>query len=115
MINSQIASHQRFEADLAELAAGVLDRHEEAILLNHLALCPSCAAKFEQLASAASSLLLLVLETEPPVGFETRFWERIESDPSDAGLDEAAASHQLTMGDLFGCDQRQADDRDDAG
>ena len=93
MTNSEITLHERFEADLAELAAGVLDSHEETTLLNHLALCPSCAAKFEQLASAASSLLLLVLETEPPVGFETRFWERIKSDSSKAGLDEAVASH----------------------
>jgi hypothetical protein len=114
MTNSQTTFHQRFEADLAELAAGVLDRHEEATLLNHLALCPSCAAKFEQLASAASSLLLLVLETEPPVGFETRFLERIVSDSSDAGLDEAVASHQLNLGDQFGCDQPPADDRDSA-
>ena len=115
MTHAQITSHQRFEADLAELAAGVLDRQEEATLLNHLALCPRCAATFEQLASAASSLLLLVPETEPPVGFETRCWERIESDLSDAGLDEAVASRRRAMGALLGCDQPLADDRDNAG
>jgi anti-sigma factor RsiW len=79
MINPQETSHQRFEADLAELAAGVLDRREEAALLNHLASCPRCAAEFDQLASAAKSLLLLVLEIEPPVGFESRFCDRIGS------------------------------------
>ncbi len=103
MTNSQIAFHQRFEAELAELAAGVLDKREEATLLNHLALCPSCAAKFEQLAAAASYLLLLVLETEPPAGFETRFWERIEADSSQAELDEVVASHQVTMDHPVGC------------
>ena len=85
MITPWVTSHERFEAGLAELAAGVLDRREEAALLNHLASCPSCAAEFEQLASAAKSLLLLVLEIEPPVGFETRFWDRIESCWSDTG------------------------------
>lgn len=85
MINPQGISHEQIEADLAELAAGVLDRREEAALLYHLVSCPSCMAKFDQLASAAKSLLLLVLEIEPPVGFETRFWHRIESCSSDAG------------------------------
>jgi hypothetical protein len=85
MISSQVSPHERFEADLAELAAGVLDRREEAALLNHLASCPSCAAKFEELALAARSLLLLVLEIEPPVGFESRFLDRIQSGPSGTG------------------------------
>jgi anti-sigma factor RsiW len=85
MINPQGTSHQRFEADLAELAAGVLDRREEAALLNHLASCPRCAAEFDQLASAAKSLLLLVLEIEPPAGFEARFWDRIDSCSSEPG------------------------------
>jgi predicted anti-sigma-YlaC factor YlaD len=85
MITPQVTSHERFEADLAELAAGVLDRREEAVLLNHLASCPSCTTRFEQLASAAKSLLLLVREIDPPVGFESRFWDRIESCSSDTG------------------------------
>jgi Putative zinc-finger len=85
MITPPVTSHERFEADLVELAAGVLDKREEVALLNHLASCPSCAAEFEQLASAAKSLLLLVLEIDPPVGFESRFWDRIES--SSSGTD----------------------------
>jgi hypothetical protein len=85
MINPHATSHERFEADLAELAAGVFDRREEAALLDHLASCSSCTAKFEQLVSAAKSLLLAVLEIEPPVGFEARFWDRIGTCSSDAG------------------------------
>jgi anti-sigma factor ChrR (cupin superfamily) len=91
MIGRPVTSHERFEADLAELAAGILDSREEAALLNHLASCPSCAAKFEQLASAAKSLLLLVLEIEPPVGFEERFLDRIESCSPDTGVVETVA------------------------
>jgi hypothetical protein len=79
MIDPQVTSHERFEADLVELAAGVFDRREEAALLNHLASCPNCTAKFERLVSAAKSLLLAVLEIEPPVGFESRFLDRLDS------------------------------------
>ena len=88
MTNPRVAIHERFEADLAELAAGVLDRRQEAALLSHLASCSSCTTQFEQLASAAESLLLLVLETEPPDGFESRLLDRLgncSSDTADNG------------------------------
>jgi hypothetical protein len=82
MTDRPVATHTRFEADLAELAAGVLDRREEVALRNHLASCSSCATEFEQLASAAKSLLELVLEIEPPIGFEIRFLNRLNSSSS---------------------------------
>jgi predicted anti-sigma-YlaC factor YlaD len=85
MIGVPVPSHERFEADLAELATGVLDSREEAALLNHLASCPSCTATFTQLVSAARSLLMLVVEIEPPAGFESRFWDRINSCSSGTG------------------------------
>ena len=113
MIGPQVTSHERFEADLAELAAGVLDRREKAALLDHLASCPSCATEFEQLASAAKSLLLLVLEIEPPVGFEGRFWDRIESCSSDTGVVETFGSYLVTP-HLSGRDNPGHGDRDDA-
>jgi hypothetical protein len=90
MTKSQVTSHERFEADLAELAAGVLDTREEAELLSHLVSCSSCATEFEELASAAQSLLLLVLEIEPPDGFESRFLDRLESCSSDPGVVDAS-------------------------
>jgi hypothetical protein len=71
----------RLETDLAELAAGVLGRREEAAVLDHLASCPNCAAEFVRLAAAAKSLLSLVREIDPPVGFEGRFWDRIDTAP----------------------------------
>jgi hypothetical protein len=113
MINPQVTSHERFIADLAELATGVLDRREEPALLNHLVDCPNCMAEFEQLASAAKSLLLLVLEIEPPVGFEGRFLDRIESCSSDTGVVEAVACYQVTPS-LSGRDNPGRGDGDDA-
>ena len=105
--------HERYEADLAELAAGVLDRAEEVALLNHLASCPTCDAKFEQLASAAKSLLLLVIEIEPPLGFESRFRDRIGSCSSDPGILEKFPSHRMTL-HVSGRDNGGRGNRDDA-
>jgi hypothetical protein len=104
MINSQMTSHERFIADLAELATGVLDRREEPALLNHLVDCPNCMGEFEELVSAAKSLLLLVLEIEPPVGFETRFWDRVEACSSGTGVAEQSCLAQVVL-HRSGCDQ----------
>jgi hypothetical protein len=100
MTNPLVTTHERFEADLAELAAGVLDRGEEAALLSHLASCSSCTTEFEQLASAARSLLLLVLEIEPPVGFESRLLDRLGGCSSDTA--------DLRIGVYVGSELRQA-------
>jgi hypothetical protein len=113
MIGLPVTPHERFEADLAELAAGVLDRREEAALLDHLASCPNCAGEFQKLASAAKSLLVLALEIEPPVGFERRFWDRIESCSSDTGVAKTVASYQVTP-HVSGPDNPGWDDGDDA-
>lgn len=78
MTDPQESSHERFEADLVELALGVLDRRNKVTLLNHLSSCSSCAAEFEHLTSAAEYLLLLALEIDPPDGFESRFRDRID-------------------------------------
>jgi hypothetical protein len=114
MMNPRISTHERFEADLAELAAGVLDGQEEEALLNHLISCQSCATEFEQLASAAKSLLLLVHEIEPPVGFESRFWDGVESCSSSTGVVETVAWHQVTL-HLPRSDKHGQGDRDEAG
>jgi putative zinc finger protein len=114
MMNPRETTHERFEADLAELAAGVLDGREEAALLDHLGSCPNCATEFEQLASAAKSLLLLVLEIEPPVGFEGRFWDRIESCSSDTGVVETVALRPSRTPHLYVRDNPGHGDRDDA-
>jgi hypothetical protein len=103
MTNPLVATHERFEADLAELAAGVLGRRQEAALLRHLPSCSSCTTQFEQLASAAKSLLLLVLEIEPPVGFESRLLDRLGICSSDTA--------DLGSGVYLGFERRQANKR----
>jgi putative zinc finger protein len=55
-----------------ELALGVVDGEERGRALEHLADCPDCRRRVEELAEVADELLLLAPHTEPPVGFEGR-------------------------------------------
>jgi hypothetical protein len=64
-------------AELAELALGVLTGRERARALAHVDECPRCAEELEQLSRAADSMLLAAPDAEPPMGFETRLFERM--------------------------------------
>jgi anti-sigma-K factor RskA len=64
-------------AELAELALGVLTGRERARALAHVDECPRCAEELEQLSRAADSMLLASPDAEPPMGFETRLFERM--------------------------------------
>ena len=76
MDEPQAVPHRQCEA-LGELALGVLEGQEEAALLNHVASCASCSVEFEAWTAAATSLFIIMPEVDPPVGFETRFLERM--------------------------------------
>ncbi len=75
-------SHEHMRAALPELAADVLDGRERAALLEHVDTCPGCTAELEQLTLAADSLVHLAVEADPPVGFETRVFDRMARRPS---------------------------------
>src|SRR5581483_2559194 len=55
-----------------ELALGIVDGEERAWALEHLADCPDCRRRVEELSEVADELLLLTPHREPPVGFESR-------------------------------------------
>ena len=55
-----------------ELALGIADGADRAWALEHLAGCPECRARLEQLATIADDLLLVAPRVEPPAGFEGR-------------------------------------------
>lgn len=55
-----------------ELALGIVSGSERASALAHMAQCPSCRRLVEDLAMSADPLLLLALEAEPSIGFESR-------------------------------------------
>jgi anti-sigma-K factor RskA len=56
----------------AELALGIVEGEERGRALQHLAECPDCRLKVEELSEVADELLLLAPHREPPVGFESR-------------------------------------------
>ena len=55
-----------------ELALGIVDGEDRARALEHLADCPDCRRRVEELSEVADELLLLAPHKEPPVGFEER-------------------------------------------
>jgi hypothetical protein len=55
-----------------ELALGVVEGEERGRALEHLADCPECRRRVEELAEVADQLLLLAPHREVPVGFESR-------------------------------------------
>jgi hypothetical protein len=58
-----------------ELALGIVDGEDRARLLEHLADCPECRRRVDELAEVADELLLLAPHREVPVGFESRVLE----------------------------------------
>jgi len=67
----------RYTDDLAELALGVLTGRERARALAHVDECPRCAEELEQLSRVADTVLQVAPEVVPPVGFESRLFERM--------------------------------------
>jgi hypothetical protein len=63
--------------NLAELALGILTGRDRAATLAHVDTCVPCAEELEQLAHAADAVLSVAPETEPPVGFEVRLFNRM--------------------------------------
>jgi hypothetical protein len=66
-----------YENELAELALGVLTGRERARALAHIGSCPRCAEELEQLSRAADAVVGVAPEAEPPLGFETRLFEKM--------------------------------------
>ena len=67
----------RYTDDLAELALGVLTGRDRARALAHVDGCPRCAEELEQMSRVADTVLQVAPEVEPPVGFESRLFERM--------------------------------------
>lgn len=63
--------------DLAELALGTLTGKAREAALAHLDACPRCSAEVDEMSASADQLVYLAPDTEPPVGFEARVFERL--------------------------------------
>jgi anti-sigma-K factor RskA len=55
-----------------ELALGIVEGEERGRALEHLADCPDCRRRVEELTEVADELLLLAPHREPAAGFESR-------------------------------------------
>jgi hypothetical protein len=65
------------QEELPELALGVLTGRDRVQALAHVESCPRCAEELEQLSHAADAVVQVAPEVEPPLGFETRLFERM--------------------------------------
>jgi hypothetical protein len=54
-----------------ELALGIVEGEERGRALEHLADCPDCRRRVDELTEVADELLMLAPHREPPVGFES--------------------------------------------
>jgi anti-sigma factor RsiW len=64
-----------------ELALGIVEGEERGRALEHLADCPDCRRRVEELAEVADQLLLLAPHREVPVGFESQVLRRVLPTP----------------------------------
>jgi Putative zinc-finger len=64
-----------------ELALGVVEGEERGRALEHLADCPDCRRRVEELAEVADQLLLLAPHREVPAGFESQVLRRVLPSP----------------------------------
>jgi hypothetical protein len=64
-----------------DLALGIVEGEERGRALEHLADCPECRRRVEELAEVADQLLLLAPHKEVPVGFESRVLNRVLPSP----------------------------------
>jgi hypothetical protein len=64
-----------------ELALGIVEGEERGRALEHLADCPECRRRVEELTEVADELLLLAPHKEVPVGFESRVLGRVLPSP----------------------------------
>jgi Putative zinc-finger len=77
----------------AELALGIADGEDRALVLEHAASCADCRRELEGLSGVADDLLALTPEEEPPLGFELRVLHALE--PSAPG--RARPWHRLAL------------------
>jgi hypothetical protein len=78
-MNDDLSEHrcEQYQAELSELALGVLTGRDRARALAHVESCPRCAEELEQLSHAADAVVQAAPEAEPPMGFEVRLFERM--------------------------------------
>jgi anti-sigma factor RsiW len=83
--------------DAPELAAGNLTGEERAVVIAHLATCPSCQHEVNALTTVTDRLLLLAPSVEPPAGFEQRVLAAIPTELPGAHQQHRARARVATL------------------
>ncbi len=72
---------EEYADDVAALALGALGGRQRARVLTHVESCPGCADELEHMSRLSDTLVQVAPEIEPPLGFETRLFERMGVTP----------------------------------
>ena len=68
-----------FQDELVEFALGILDGRARSALVEHVATCPECQERLQELSATADLLMYVPVGVEPPLGFESSILERIRA------------------------------------
>ena len=74
---------EEFRELAPELALGIVEGEERGRALEHLADCPDCRRRVEELSEVADGLLLAAPHREPPVGFESKVLSEVLPAPPE--------------------------------
>ncbi len=80
--------------DLPEMAFGTLSGRRRSELLSHVKSCLRCCAELEQLSTVADSLLQLAPQVEPPLRFELRLAQRLQTQATQTPATQATSIHR---------------------
>ena len=70
---------ETIEDELTELALGILSGRPRSEVLRHVGSCGPCRAELDGLSIAVDTVLQLAPQMEPPLGFELRLAERLQT------------------------------------
>lgn len=83
------------EADLEDLALGMVDSVRRTALMDHVGRCAACQHRLDQASLVVDRLLLDAAEVEPPDGFESRVLERLAAAaPAGVGVGRRTPGHR---------------------
>lgn len=84
---------QDFEELSGAYVLGSLTREEREAVEEHLAHCPACTVKLQELQSIANLLPLAAPDVEPPIDMKTRFFARLQQEEASGTIPARPTIH----------------------
>lgn len=88
---------EHLDLELVDLVAGHLDADQRVALAEHLRGCPSCLARYNDLAVALGEVTAAVPPVAPPLGFDGRVVVRLLAEAGDLGRSPATARRRTRV------------------